>query len=131
MKDVEFRYVKINNNNCIISKMAAKMAAENLNIMYLCFEIPASTRLLATRYVLNQTYKKINQPRKLQLDAPCFLRRDMLHTLARVQMLRYLVTAILFNFNLLILNNAPQYNVTQKSLTWKIFSRYCIVRCRI
>ena len=49
VKDVEFKYVEINNNNCIISKMAAKMAAENLNIMYLCFEIPASTGLLATR----------------------------------------------------------------------------------
>ena len=49
VKDVEFKYVEINNDNCIISKMAAKMAAENLNIMYLSFEIPASTRLLAIR----------------------------------------------------------------------------------
>ena len=49
VKDVEFKYVEMHNNNCIIFKMAAKMAAENLNIMYLCFETPASTRLLATR----------------------------------------------------------------------------------
>ena len=35
MKDVELKYVDINNNRCIISKMAAKMAAENLNLMYL------------------------------------------------------------------------------------------------
>ena len=35
MKDVEIKYVKINNNSCILSKMAAKMAAENLNLMYL------------------------------------------------------------------------------------------------
>ena len=35
MKDVEFKYVEINNNSCIFSKMATKMAAENLNLMYL------------------------------------------------------------------------------------------------
>ena len=35
MRDVEFYYVEINNNSCIFSKMAAKMAAENLNLMYL------------------------------------------------------------------------------------------------
>ena len=28
-KDVEFGYLEINNNSCIFSKMAAKMAAEN------------------------------------------------------------------------------------------------------
>ena len=35
MKDVEFKYVEINNNSCIFFKMAAKMAVENLNLMYL------------------------------------------------------------------------------------------------
>ena len=35
MKDVEFDYAEINSNSCIFSKMAAKMAAENLNLMYL------------------------------------------------------------------------------------------------
>ena len=35
MKDVEIKYVENNNNSCIFSKMAAKMAAENLNLMYL------------------------------------------------------------------------------------------------
>ena len=33
--DVEFKYEEINNNNCIISKMVAKMAATNLILMYL------------------------------------------------------------------------------------------------
>ena len=32
---VEYEYVKINNISCIFSKMAAKMAAENYNLMYL------------------------------------------------------------------------------------------------
>ena len=35
VKNVEFEYVKINNNSCIFSKMAAKMAAEILIRMYL------------------------------------------------------------------------------------------------
>ena len=35
IKDVEIKYVKNNNNSCIFSKMAAKMAAENLILMYL------------------------------------------------------------------------------------------------
>ena len=35
IKDVEIKYVENNNNSCIFSKMAAKMAAENLNLMYL------------------------------------------------------------------------------------------------
>ena len=35
MKDVEINYVENNNNSCIFSKMAAKMAAENLILMYL------------------------------------------------------------------------------------------------
>ena len=35
MKDVEYEYIEINNNSCTISKMAAKMAAEILNLMYL------------------------------------------------------------------------------------------------
>ena len=35
MNDVEFKYVEINNNNCIISKMAAKMAAKNLYVFLL------------------------------------------------------------------------------------------------
>ena len=35
MKDVEFKYVEINIYSCILSKMAAKMAAENLKQMYL------------------------------------------------------------------------------------------------
>ena len=34
MKVVEYEYVKINNISYIFSKMAAKMAAENLNLMY-------------------------------------------------------------------------------------------------
>ena len=35
IKDVEIKYVENNNNSCIFSKMAAKMTAENLNLMYL------------------------------------------------------------------------------------------------
>ena len=35
VKDVEFKYVEINNNICIFFKMAAKVAAENMNLMYL------------------------------------------------------------------------------------------------
>ena len=35
IKDVEIKYVENNNNSCIFSKMAARMAAENLNLMYL------------------------------------------------------------------------------------------------
>ena len=37
IKDVEIKYVENNNNNnsCIFSKMAAKMTAENQNLMYL------------------------------------------------------------------------------------------------
>ena len=35
IKDVKIKYVKNNNNSCIFSKMAVKMAAENLNLMYL------------------------------------------------------------------------------------------------
>ena len=34
VKVVEYEYVKINNISCIFSKMAAKMAAENYNLMY-------------------------------------------------------------------------------------------------
>ena len=39
IKDVEIKYVENNNNSCIFSKMASKMAAENLNLVYLCFAI--------------------------------------------------------------------------------------------
>ena len=35
IEDVEFKYEKINNNNCIDSKMTANMAAKNLILMYL------------------------------------------------------------------------------------------------
>ena len=35
VNDVEFRFVEINNNSCIFFKMAAKMEAENMNLMYL------------------------------------------------------------------------------------------------
>ena len=35
MKDVQFQYEDINNNSCIISKMAAKMAAGNRILVYL------------------------------------------------------------------------------------------------
>ena len=35
IKDVEIKYVENNNNSCIFFKMAAKMAAENLILMYL------------------------------------------------------------------------------------------------
>ena len=35
IKDVEIEYVESDNNSCIFSKMAAEMAAENLNLMYL------------------------------------------------------------------------------------------------
>ena len=35
MKVVEYEYVAINNNSDIFFKMATKMAAENLNLMYL------------------------------------------------------------------------------------------------
>ena len=59
VKDVELKYVEINNNKCIITKMAAKMAAKNLNLMYLCFKIPTSTHAsIATRVVQDEQ----NQP---------------------------------------------------------------------
>ena len=35
IKNIEIKYVENNNNSCIFSKMAAKMAAENFKIMYL------------------------------------------------------------------------------------------------
>ena len=35
IKDEEVKYVENNNNSCIFSKMAAKMAAENFKMMYL------------------------------------------------------------------------------------------------
>ena len=35
IKDVKIKYEENNNNSCIFSKMAAKMAAENLNLKYL------------------------------------------------------------------------------------------------
>ena len=35
IKDVEIKHIENNNNSCILSKMAAKMAAENLNLMSL------------------------------------------------------------------------------------------------
>ena len=37
MKVVAYECVKINNISCKFSKMAAKMAAENYNLMYLSF----------------------------------------------------------------------------------------------
>ena len=39
MKEAEFLYEKIINNNCIISKMAVNMAAKKLNIMFLSFAV--------------------------------------------------------------------------------------------
>ena len=33
--DVEVKYSKVNNTSCITSKIATKMAAKNLNLMYL------------------------------------------------------------------------------------------------
>ena len=38
LKDVELNYEKNNNNNYIISKMAAKMTAENPILVYLSYE---------------------------------------------------------------------------------------------
>ena len=35
VKDEQFKYEEINDNNCIISKMAAKMAAKNLILVYI------------------------------------------------------------------------------------------------
>ena len=35
IKNIEIKYVKNNNNSCIFSKMAAKMAAENFEMMYI------------------------------------------------------------------------------------------------
>ena len=35
VNNVKFKYEEISNNNCIIYKMAAKMAPENLILMYL------------------------------------------------------------------------------------------------
>ena len=35
IKNVEIKYVENNSNSCIFSKIAAKMAAKNLNLMYL------------------------------------------------------------------------------------------------
>ena len=37
VKDTVFRYVEIKNNSFIFSKMVAKMAAENLNLIHLSF----------------------------------------------------------------------------------------------
>ena len=37
IKGVELKYVENNNNKCIFSRMAAKMASENLKQMYLSF----------------------------------------------------------------------------------------------
>ena len=37
IKNEEIKCVENNNNSCIFFKMAAKMAAENLNLMYLSF----------------------------------------------------------------------------------------------
>ena len=39
VKNVVSKYVEIHNNNCIISKMAANMAAQNLDFVYLCSAI--------------------------------------------------------------------------------------------
>ena len=33
VNDVEFKYVEINNNNCMISKMAANMATRNMYVI--------------------------------------------------------------------------------------------------
>ena len=38
VKDGEFNYEEINNNNYIISKMVAKMAAENMILVYLSYD---------------------------------------------------------------------------------------------
>ena len=38
-KEIVSNYVEIHNKNCIISKMAAKMAAEYLNLVYFCSAI--------------------------------------------------------------------------------------------
>ena len=35
VNDVEFKYVEINNKNCMISKMAAKMATKNMYVSLL------------------------------------------------------------------------------------------------
>ena len=34
MVELQNEYIEINNNSCIYFKMAAKMEAENLNLMY-------------------------------------------------------------------------------------------------
>ena len=38
-KEIVSNYVEIHNKNCIISKMAANMAAKYLNLVYLCSAI--------------------------------------------------------------------------------------------
>ena len=38
-KEIVSNYVEIHNKNCIISKMAVNMAAEYLNLVYLCSAI--------------------------------------------------------------------------------------------
>ena len=50
IKIVEYEYVEINNISCIFSKMAAKMAAENLNLMYLssAFQVQRRMQCLST-----------------------------------------------------------------------------------
>ena len=50
MKDVEFGYVKINNYNCIFSKMTTEKTATNLNLMYesksnVCHEVTMTSLL--------------------------------------------------------------------------------------
>ena len=37
IKDLEIKYVENNNNSCIFFRMAAKMAAENLILVYLSY----------------------------------------------------------------------------------------------
>ena len=55
LKDLEFNYEKNNNNNYIISKMAAKMAAENPILVYLCCHLEKHATVIISKY-LNSAY---------------------------------------------------------------------------
>ena len=63
IKDVELKYVEINNNSIIFFKMAAKMAAKNLNLMYLSSPFKYIDNLNVHPYevkVVEYDYVKIN-----------------------------------------------------------------------
>ena len=63
VKVVEYENVGINNNSDIFSKMAAKMAAENLNLMYLSSPVRYKDNASVCSYKQRQSsnyYEEIN-----------------------------------------------------------------------